>query len=1163
MNLGSIKKYSKKICLNLLLMSLLCPQAILAAESTVSSITVNTNNTIGQTIDGGNTLNVTNDITVSSAFGQGVLLNGASILNIGGNIVVSGDHSTPSSQYYQTIGANIINNGKVTVENISVAGKRNIGVKMADGTLIVNEGISVSGPQNGNAPYLKGIEISAGTAKINGDINVDGGSYSKGIDILGGSLEVKGDINVAGKGFNSGIYFTGGTLDFEGDILGETSSNTGIDGSFATNGTINVKGDIDVKNGAYGIAIKVGNEFNFTGDITTTSTDAMNNGIGISLLNNNDIATEDTVANINAGTVTIKGVNGYGIVTRTNKANIKGNIIVDSNSYAYGLAVFQGAKFTEYEGEITVKGVLSSGIQVYSVNSTTNVNGDINVTGDRSSGIDISGSGGKTPTETTNTLTITGDITNSGAGSQGVRIGGAAKAIINGDINVAGGLYNNSSNSFGILLTDLTSIGEVNGNINVTGSEGLGVYITGGNFTSNGNINATSFEAYGVYIASGGSAARPAAVTANLKNVTASGEGSTGVEMFTTNAYGNINTTITGQTTVSGKDAVGIYTYKRTAGADGTVTANVLGNVSVTGDGGTGLFALDTTTINMANSTLTVNSATDDTTIGFLVGRGGTIKLDNVTASATGQAQLISAIAVNAGTVEAKSSSLSGNVNHGGQKDQNNVSAGTLTVVLTDNSSLTGAVNVGDVSTDADKKIDVKLNNTTDTWNITGDSTTNGTLINNGTVNFSSLTPFKTTTVKEYTAGTNSSMYMNVDIDAEKGDHFIIDGKATGSTNLYVQSTTDSLGLKNRMDKALILANDWVANSSDAEFILANSEGYVDAGGYKYILNSGLTNDGTGDDMEWFLVNNGLAPSGQTLALGSVISPEIWYLETDTLFNRLNNYKDKDYNGGFWMAAASKKIEHSNSSSFGHFDQTLYTMSLGFDKKKQRTNGNWFTGIMAGYGEDDRNTINGIGNNDMKSFQASIYTINQRDNGFYAGGLIKYNRYRSDISARINDSYERIGGHLNQDGLGTSFIMGKRFERKNGWYVEPVAQLSYLKIYSDSYTSSSDSNIKVHDGDSLRARGGVSYGRKRTFNSGNELDMYLEASLVHEFDGETDVVIDGLKLKSDFGGTWGMYGIGTNYKLKNGNYLSARLYYADGNNRREPWAANVSISFRL
>lgn len=121
-------------------------------------------------------------------------------------------------------------------------------------------------------------------------------------------------------------------------------------------------------------------------------------------------------------------------------------------------------------------------------------------------------------------------------------------------------------------------------------------------------------------------------------------------------------------------------------------------------------------------------------------------------------------------------------------------------------------------------------------------------------------------------------------------------------TSLYVANTSQGSTYNDR-SHILVTAADYEAQGSDADFTLANPDHYVDVGGRKYTL----ADEYSGSDRNWFLQSDGLAPSGRALAGVSVIMPEIWYLEVDTLYKRIESYGTPGYEGGFWFNGAAKR----------------------------------------------------------------------------------------------------------------------------------------------------------------------------------------------------------------------------------------------------------------
>ena len=393
-----------------------------------------------------------------------------------------------------------------------------------------------------------------------------------------------------------------------------------------------------------------------------------------------------------------------------------------------------------------------------------------------------------------------------------------------------------------------------------------------------------------------------------------------------------------------------------------------------------------------------------------------------------------------------------------------------------------------------------------------------------------------------------------------------ISGAATGENLIEVQNISNS-GIE-RMD-ALIVAEDG-ANSTSV-FSLADTDGVVDAGAWNYALTEGLLDDGI--SKEWYLKRNGLTTVGRGI-VSSLIGSDIWYTEVDTLFNRTGLYKE-GYSGGVWANVAAKKSEYSPQSGI-EFEQKFKTISLGYDKKIEQKEGcpALYQGVMVGYGTADRDISDNIGNTDIDSFHASFYSLFRWNDGLYVTGLLKYNHYKSDMTVtRLDDfsadlgqalGFDTVTGKYEQDGGGFSLMAGKRFDAgKEGWYWEPQLQLSWMLMSGDDYTTNSGIDVNISSSNSIQARGGVLFGKSFETSAGSMLDLFAKISIVHEFDGKTDLIMSGAKYTSDLSGTWGVYGVGMNWQVGKGQYINANFQYADGSGRTDPWAAQLGFSLDM
>jgi outer membrane autotransporter protein len=590
------------------------------------------------------------------------------------------------------------------------------------------------------------------------------------------------------------------------------------------------------------------------------------------------------------------------------------------------------------------------------------------------------------------------------------------------------------------------------------------------------------------------------------------------------------------------------------------------------GTGAYGLYADDEGYISMEGGSI---ESLDGTYM--FVGTDGRIDLFGVEAGSEDADSLL--VTDSSGTVNADDGTqLTGNVRHTGDSD------GYLDLTLSGGSVLTGTVNSN--INNLNSGINVTLSDNSALWNVTGNSITVGSLSNAGTVDYqfsetadpvtmsfvvpdSDYSGYKMVSVVDFTglidsdSGIPGTLKMKADIDGNEGDLLYIAGTAEGENLVDVQIISNSGS--DRMD-GLIEVDD---SEATASFSLADPDGVVDAGAWNYILAEGMV----GSAKEWYLKRNGLTTVGRGI-VSSLVGSDIWYTEVDTLFNRTGLYKD-GYSGGVWANVAAKKSEFSPESGI-EFEQKFKTISLGYDKKIDQKEGcpSLYQGVMVGYGTADRDISDNIGNTDIDSFHASFYSLFRWDDGLYVTGLLKYNHYKSDMTVtRLDDfsadlgqalGFDTVTGRYEQDGGGFSLMAGKRFDAgKEGWYWEPQLQLSWMLMSGDDYTTNSGIDVNISSSNSIQARGGVLFGKSFETSAGSMLDLFAKISIVHEFDGKTDLTMSGAKYTSDLSGTWGVYGVGMNWQVGKGQYINANFQYADGSGRTDPWAAQLGFSLDM
>ncbi|MDO5562879.1 MAG: autotransporter outer membrane beta-barrel domain-containing protein, partial [Synergistaceae bacterium] len=470
----------------------------------------------------------------------------------------------------------------------------------------------------------------------------------------------------------------------------------------------------------------------------------------------------------------------------------------------------------------------------------------------------------------------------------------------------------------------------------------------------------------------------------------------------------------------------------------------------------------------------------------------------------------------------------------------------------------------------------------TSTWNVTADSTPDGVLNNAGTVNFGSNAAdgFKQVRVSDYNGDpATSKLLMKTDINsASNTDQIYATNQATGGSSVTIYNTANS-GVER--SQALLLAD----NGGGSNLTLANYDEetggvkYLHAGAWKYSLVKSTTG-ASGE--EWYLKrgdkitpdtppDKGLTTTGEAIAAGAFLH-DVWYTETNTWNSRMGIYRDKTWNGGLWISAAANREDfdqiHDNTLADR---QDFATGTIGYDKKFKVKGGDFWGGVMAGYGETDSSLVAGIGDADMKSYHMSLYGIYRMENGFYINGILKFNEYDSELTVNKPDNftryvlgYDQVKGDWRQYGLGISLQTGKRFDiGENGWYWEPQMQFSWNRVFGTSYKTDSGIAVDIDDIDYIRLRGGIVLGRSWTLQNDTLLDLYADASIIHDFDADTRVTMSGGAYTSTLGGTWGVYGIGANWRYRPGKFFHVRFQYSNGEPFVEPFAVYLGMSWEM
>lgn len=272
-----------------------------------------------------------------------------------------------------------------------------------------------------------------------------------------------------------------------------------------------------------------------------------------------------------------------------------------------------------------------------------------------------------------------------------------------------------------------------------------------------------------------------------------------------------------------------------------------------------------------------------------------------------------------------------------------------------------------------------------------------------------------------------------------------------------------------------------------------------------------------------------------------------WRQENNDLNKRLGELRDSDGENGIWTRMARGEAKYG---ARGLKNQYNY-YQLGYDRK---VGGNWTVG--AAYSRTDGTTTfrRGTSDNDHNGF--AVYGSYLGNDGSFVDLIGKY--VRMDTDYRVNGG---VGdGSYDADGCSFSAEYGKRFHGQQGFWLEPQAELTYGRVGAVDYTSARGAQIHHASMDSLVARLGFAAGKD--IKDGH---LYLRASYLYDFDGDTDVIMryNGLQesYTDDIGGGWWEVGLGANLNLSEVTHFYMDVEKTYGGDIATPWQWNAGFRY--
>ena len=307
------------------------------------------------------------------------------------------------------------------------------------------------------------------------------------------------------------------------------------------------------------------------------------------------------------------------------------------------------------------------------------------------------------------------------------------------------------------------------------------------------------------------------------------------------------------------------------------------------------------------------------------------------------------------------------------------------------------------------------------------------------------------------------------------------------------------------------------------------------------------TNNINGNELE--LQNIQQASSTTTMdAMRDIASTAIiaWRQEDSTLSQRLGELRNSEGDQGVWVRMSRGEFEYS-----GAYKNQYNYFQMGYDKAY----GAWHYGAAVSHNDGQTAYANGKGDN--RSTSLSLYGTWLGEKGQYADIVLKQGRLSNEFE--IHTAAGDTRGDYDAWGTSLSGEYGMKVDISDGWYVTPQAQLTFMRIGGEDYTTSNNIRVSQDTLYSTVGRVGFELGKKIT----DKGSVYAKASLLHEFAGDADTYLRLGDLHNsysqDIGNTWYEAGLGFNYKTSANSYVYADVVKTFGDDIKTPWQWNAGM----
>ncbi|MDF9832669.1 outer membrane autotransporter protein [Ereboglobus sp. PH5-5] len=426
----------------------------------------------------------------------------------------------------------------------------------------------------------------------------------------------------------------------------------------------------------------------------------------------------------------------------------------------------------------------------------------------------------------------------------------------------------------------------------------------------------------------------------------------------------------------------------------------------------------------------------------------------------------------------------------------------------------------------------------------------------NGRINYSTAaglsTNYTTLTITGNLTGDTTSV-MNVDLFNQNSDTLSIQGTASGTHFVYLNSTNDT-----PLDDPLRTYALKVIGYTNGDAVF-ESDG-LESGMHTYKLHKGDGGLILPDKNAYYLSGgDALSRAADAILLTAGVMGADWHYNLDNVHKRLGEIRVNlpVDTGNVWARVNNYRLNASAQLGGSTFEQDSYGVTAGGDKIFRRENAVLIAGAYLGMSRSDRtfdDARNQYGDGKSNMIGAGLYALWLYDNAWFVDATLRFDRSTNELNARGVDGFVSRGKYTNQT-QGLSVEFGRRLMNGRYW-VEPGAQVAVAWINGADYTVSNgvsrDLQVHIGDSDAWQYRGqlrtGADYGRWQP---------YLKFAAVKSDTGGGRVTVEGRSYQPWFDG-WRMEaGAGVGYLIDARSQVYFDYEYNKATRYERPWSLNL------